>query len=157
MKKILAFAVLVVLLLDQWSKFAILTELAAAERLPMPLTDFFALVMVWNRGVSFGMLAGVDSDYSAYALVALAVVISGLLVKAALKAPLRGEVVAYGMIIGGALGNALDRIRFGAVADFLYFHWRDYGFPAFNVADSAICLGVGFLLLTLTKHSKLRA
>jgi signal peptidase II len=61
------------------------------------------------------------------------------------------------MIIGGALGNAIDRIRVGAVADFFYFHLGELGWPAFNIADSAICLGVAILLLRIFRNSKVRA
>ena len=154
MKTPLAFASLATFVLDQLSKYWGVEGLGMMHRPPIVVTEFFSFVMVWNHGVSFGMLSNPDSMLSAYLLVALALVISGLLLRAARQATLRLEVVAYGMIIGGAMGNALDRLRFGAVADFLYFHLGQWGWPAFNVADSAICIGVGLLLLTMFKNSK---
>jgi signal peptidase II len=67
----------------------------------------------------------------------------------ALKSERNLERIGYAMVVGGALGNAIDRLRFGAVADFFYAHIGDLGWPAFNVADIAICSGVGLLLLAL--------
>ncbi len=157
MKTPLATAALAIFFLDQLTKYWVVEGLGMMHRPPIVVTEFFSLVMVWNHGVSFGMFSNPDSMLSAYLLVGLALVISGLLLRAARQATLRLEVVAYGMIIGGAMGNALDRVRFGAVADFLYFHLGQWGYPAFNVADSAICIGVGLLLLTMFKNSKVTA
>lgn len=150
-------ALLLTLALDQLSKHWVVFGLGMIDRAPITLTDWFSIVMVWNRGVSFGMLSHSEQDWSAYALVALAVGISVLLVRAARKATARVEVVAYGMVVGGALGNAIDRIRFGAVADFIFVHWKEWGWPAFNIADAAICIGVGLLLLRLGRDSKVQA
>ena len=63
---------------------------------------------------------------------------------------------ALSLIIGGALGNLIDRVRFGGVIDFLYFHWQGYSFPAFNVADAAITIGVGFMILEEIKNVKFK-
>ena len=157
MKKPLAISILLTILLDQLSKYWIITGLGMPERPPIVLNDFFSIVMVWNHGVSFGMFSSPDSPYSAYLLIVLALIISGLLLHAARQSNNRLEVSAYGMIIGGALGNAIDRIRLGAVADFLLVHYNQLAWPAFNVADSAICVGVGFLLLHLFKNSRVRS
>lgn len=103
------------------------------------LTPFFDLQMVWNRGVSFGLLRA-DQDLARWALVALSFVISGVFVWWLRGAERKLTAVALGLVIGGALGNVIDRIRFGAVADFLDFNglW----FPwVFNVADAAITVG----------------
>ena len=131
-----------VILLDQLSKLAILTLLDHA----VAVTPFLNLVVVWNRGVSFGMFA------SAGALMpwllsglALAVVVALGFWLRRVEHPLAG--LALGLIIGGALGNVIDRIRFGAVVDFLDFHALGYHWPAFNVADSAICVGAALLLV----------
>ena len=148
---------LLTIALDQGSKYWLVTELGLAARPPIVLTDFFSLVMVWNHGVSFGMLSHAGSDWAPYLLIALALVISGIMARIALKTVSVWDRLAYGMIIGGALGNAIDRVRIGAVADFFYLHYGTLGWPAFNIADSAICIGVSILLITMLRNSKVAA
>lgn len=138
-------AIAVVMLLDQLSKWWVVEVLGLMHRPPLVVNEYFALVMVWNRGVSFGMLNH-QQALMPFVLVAVAIAISALLLRYALKATHRGERLAYGMVIGGALSNALDRMRVRAVADFLYVHYQQWGWPAFNVADAMICCGVGLLL-----------
>ena len=137
--------------LDQLTKWWLLEVFHIAERAPVRLTENFALVMAWNKGVSFSMLSH-SSEWMPYVLSALAVVISAVLVRLYLKTEHRLEHVGYAMVIGGALGNVVDRLRFGAVADFFYVHIGDLGWPAFNIADMAICCGVGLLLLSMLKY-----
>lgn len=144
---LLAFAVFA---LDQLSKYWLLEVVEISARAPIRVGEYFSLVMAWNRGVSFSMFAHSAAEMP-YLLVAMAVGVSALLVRLALKSPHRCERVGYALVIGGALGNALDRIRFGAVADFFYAHIGDLGWPAFNVADMGICCGVGLLLLSMLK------
>ena len=111
------------------------------------LTPFFDLQMVWNRGVSFGLLRA-DGDLARWGLVALSFVISGVFVWWLKDAQRRMTAVSLGLVIGGALGNVVDRIRFGAVADFLDFNglW----FPwVFNVADAAITVGAILLVIDM--------
>ena len=146
-------AVVVTFMLDQLSKYWLLNDVGLINGTPMVLTPWFSLVMVWNKGISFGMLSHSGQDLTAYLLTAVALVVSAILARLALKAE-RAERIAYGMIIGGAVGNAIDRVRTGAVADFFYAHLGDLGWPAFNVADSAICIGVFFLLLRSVRGSK---
>ena len=153
----LLLVALLTLALDQFSKYWLLYGLGLIGGEPIRLTDFFSLVMLWNHGVSFGMLSHAGSDWAPYFLIALAVGISAVMVRLALKSTIVWERIAYGMVIGGALGNALDRIRVGAVADFFYLHWGTLGWPAFNVADSAICIGVCILLITMLQNSKVAA
>jgi signal peptidase II len=133
---------LAILLVDQASKAIVLALLAE----PIRVTGFFNLVLVWNRGVSFGMLGGLGAS-APWLLIGLA-----LAVAVALTIWLWREArvltgLALGLVIGGALGNAIDRARFGAVVDFLDFHLSGYHWPAFNVADSAIVVGAGLLVL----------
>lgn len=156
-RKTFGLALLATLAADQLSKWWVVYGMGMIERPPVVVTEFFSLVMVWNKGVSFGMLSRSEHDWSAYALVVMALVISWLLYRAARKATLTLEIISYGMIIGGALGNAIDRVRVGAVADFLYFHLGELGWPAFNVADASICIGVGLLLLQMIKNPKVAA
>lgn len=110
------------------------------------LTPFFNLVMTWNRGVSFGIFNN-DGPWNALALSALSVaIVIGLLVWLG-KAQGRLISLALGAIIGGALGNVIDRVRWGAVADFLDVHAFGWHWPAFNLADSAITVGAILLIL----------
>jgi signal peptidase II len=111
------------------------------------LTPFFDLQMVWNRGVSFGLLRA-DEDLARWGLVVLSLVIAGVFGWWLKGAERRMSAVALGLVIGGALGNVIDRIRFGAVADFLDFNglW----FPwVFNVADAAITVGAIILAVDM--------
>lgn len=137
--------------LDQLSKWWLIHVLHVAQRAPLQLCENFALVMAWNKGVSFSMFAH-SAAWMPYVLVLMALVISGVLVRLCLKSAHRWERLGYAMVIGGALGNAIDRLRFGAVADFFYAHIGELGWPAFNVADMAICVGVGLLLFSMVKH-----
>ncbi|MEM9683195.1 MAG: signal peptidase II, partial [Pseudomonadota bacterium] len=102
-------------------------------------------VLVWNRGVSFGMF-GTDSPWGPVLLSALALIISACLVIWLRRVEERFLAAAIGFVLGGALGNVIDRLQYGAVADFLDFHAFGYHWPAFNVADSAITVGVVLLL-----------
>lgn len=140
----LALSALIVVL-DQVSKWWILDRLMMPPRV-IEVTSYFNLVMTWNRGVSFGLFNN-DSPYNALILSIVAMVIAGLLLIWLARA--RQPIMAYGLgsVIGGAVGNLIDRIRFGAVADFLDFHVWGYHWPAFNVADSAITIGVALLIV----------
>lgn len=137
---------LVVFVADQVSKWWLL------EIVQMPLvrfieiTPFFNLVMVWNRGVSFGLFAH-DHDVMPYVLSAIAVAVSVGLGVWLSRTRRMLPTVALGMIIGGAIGNVVDRLRFGAVADFFDVHVAGWHWPAFNVADSGITVGVALLLI----------
>jgi signal peptidase II len=139
------FVAFLILVLDQLTKAWILSHFQKKGKI-ISLTPFFDLVLVWNRGVSFGFLNSLSFDAS-YLLTGFAVIIS-LLLGIWLwrnKSPLL--CYGLGLILGGALGNALDRLRYSAVVDFLYFHVGKYSFPSFNIADSAITIGVMLILL----------
>ena len=141
---------LVVLVLD------LLTKHLALERLPPGrpvhvIDGVFSLTLVMNPGLAFGMLAGTPAGWrwlvallSIGALAVLAVVGLRML-------PTGGRLTpwALGLIFGGAVGNLIDRARFGAVVDFLDFYWRGYHWPAFNVADASISVGVALLALRM--------
>ena len=147
-----AIAALVVVL-DQLSKFWILDVLHLADRSPIRLLPVFQLTMVWNPGVSFGLLRA-DTPLGRWLLVIFALVIVIALAVWARRMTRPLLAVAVGLMLGGALGNNLiDRVRFGAVADFLDFHGLYFPW-VFNVADSAITIGVALLLLDSFLHSK---
>ena len=103
------------------------------------------LTMVWNYGVTFGLLRG-ENLATQLVLALAAAAIALFLLRWMARAETRWVAGALGAVIGGAVGNVIDRLRFGAVVDFLDFHWSVYHWPAFNVADSAITIGVLFLI-----------
>ncbi len=135
----------ITIFLDQLTKIWALAELWDPPRFH-EVTGFFNLVMVWNRGVSFGMFGGLG-EIGPWILSALATAIAIGLSVWLWRADTRLIGTALGLIIGGAIGNVIDRIRFGAVVDFLDVHAFGYHWPAFNIADSAITIGVGLLLI----------
>jgi signal peptidase II len=140
-------AAIAVLLLDQLSKAAIVgffTGRPLGER--EMVTPFFDIVLIYNRGMSFGLFnTGGGLNALLFSLVAAAIVAILIYWLNRVESPFLA--VAIGLIIGGAIGNVIDRIRFGAVVDFLDFHAGSWHWPAFNVADSAICIGVAVMLL----------
>ncbi|MCA8909583.1 MAG: signal peptidase II [Rhodospirillaceae bacterium] len=133
------------LLVDQATKLGVLALLTGHGGM-LELTGFFNLVVVWNRGVSFGMLSDFG-DSSAMILSGISLVVVVALLVWLRRVERIGVQLAIGAIMGGAIGNVVDRVRFGAVFDFLDFHVAQWHWPAFNVADSAIVLGVAYLLL----------
>lgn len=110
------------------------------------VTSFLNMVAVWNSGVSFGFLAG-HSEIMPYILAAFAVLISVGMAIWLTRARTGLLATGLGLVIGGAVGNIIDRLRFQAVIDFIDLHVAGYHWPAFNLADSAITIGVGLLLL----------
>jgi signal peptidase II len=109
------------------------------------VSRFFDLVLTCNPGVSFGLFNQTGVGSLIFSLVALAIIIVLAVWLGRVRATFLA--VAIGLIIGGAIGNVIDRLRFGAVIDFLDFHLASWHWPAFNLADSAICLGVAAMLL----------
>lgn len=133
-----------VALADQLVKWWAMETLMAAPQ-GIEVFSFFNLVLVWNRGVSFGMLGGAALPPWLLAAVAGAVAIAlGVWL---MRAEGRWLALGLGLIIGGAVGNIVDRLRFGAVADFLDFHIGAYHWPAFNLADASITVGIALLLI----------
>ncbi len=135
----------IILVLDQITKWWIVTEVMYPPRL-IPVFPSFNLVMGWNRGVSFGIFDS-SSPPNQWLLISLALIIVTVLLIWLKRAESRLISTALGMIIGGALGNVLDRIHYGAVADFLDFYIGNFHWPAFNVADAGITIGVIVLVL----------
>ena len=134
-----------VLAADQASKWFILEVLRLPEVRHIPLLALgpfgFDLTMVWNRGVTFGMLAG-DAPWTQAVLGAAALLIAAFLLRWMARAENRTTAMALGAVVGGAVGNVIDRLRFGAVVDFADAHAWGWHWYVFNVADAAIVLGV---------------
>lgn len=143
----LAFLVLV---LDQITKWWVLTDLMNPPRV-IEVLPFANLILVWNRGVSFGLF-NTQSDYGPWILAALALAVSAVLAIWLFRGPERMVGWGIGLILGGALGNVIDRLVHGAVVDFVDLHLGGAHWPAFNVADSAITVGAALLILDSLFH-----
>lgn len=166
-------AILAVILVDQYTKWLIIETTLRMDGKMLPFFDWFFtqnkisyfvmdrekfntvtlapfldLVMVWNQGISFGMLDS-NSPMMAITLIGISLMISLMLLVWLALSHSKLHSFAISLIVGGAIGNVIDRVRFGAVADFLDFHWRDAHWPAFNVADSAIVFGAFLLTASL--------
>ena len=140
----------IVLAADQASKWWVLNVLDLPELHQVVLLPVLNLTMVWNTGVTFGLLNGLGAGgHVLLAGIALAVVVAlGFWLR---RAESKLTAVAIGTIAGGAIGNVIDRVRFGAVVDFIHAHidtpWGDFSWYVFNVADAAIVCGVAALIL----------
>ena len=133
----------VVIALDQLTKFLILQNVNA---LPFKVFPFFNLVLAWNRGISFGLFNH-HTPWVFWVLTGLAIVIVlGIFIHMLFQTHTQ-KIIYLSMIMGGAIGNIVDRFWHGAVVDFLDFHLYNYHWPAFNVADSSIVIGVFLLML----------
>lgn len=149
-----------IVVLDQLTKHLILLIFGkdACVEVSQRVTAFFDLVSTCNRGMSFGLFntgQGLSAPLFSLAVAGMVVVLMVWLSRA------QTDLLAYaiGLIIGGAVGNLIDRVRLGGVIDFLYFHLGSWYWPAFNVADSAICIGVAIMLFDglLTRRRDLQA
>ncbi len=138
------FLAILVLLLDQVSKLAILEWVKPAAA-GIPITGFLAIVLVWNRGMSFGLLNLADA-WVPWILGAISIAVAIALVWWLTRARRWLVIAGLGLVLGGAIGNLVDRLLYGAVVDFVLLHVGRWHWPAFNVADSAITLGVIALL-----------
>ncbi len=155
-----------IILADQFSKWFVMEKfLAPAANYPsytliewytqrpepLPFTEievwpFFNLVMVWNKGISFGLFND-TSVWGSLILITISLLITALFTLWLIRSHLHTQNIALALVIGGALGNVIDRFRFGAVIDFLDFHIAGHHWPAFNISDSCIVIGVLLLIL----------
>jgi signal peptidase II len=154
---------ILVVLADQLSKWVVVTKFLAvqppldfvqwlgqkqeqAEYIWVKITSFLNIVMVWNPGVSFGLLQ-TNQNIVFYGLIAVALLVSGGFLVWLWREPKAVRGVTVGLIVGGAIGNIWDRLRFNAVIDFIDIHAGTHHWPAFNIADSAITISVVILLI----------
>jgi signal peptidase II len=142
-------AAVVTLIADQASKLWLLNVFDIAHRGTVRVTPFFDLVLAWNIGISFGWLQN-DSQMAQLSLMAIKAIAVVLLAIWMVRSHTVLATLALGMIIGGAIGNAIDRLAYGAVVDFALFHievsGQTYNWYVFNIADVAIVVGVAALL-----------
>lgn len=131
------------LIADQASKWALLEVVGLRENPhDIRILPIFDIVLWWNHGTSFSLLR--TGNPYIFAILSLVIIVFLVLWLSRMVNPVLAA--AIGAVIGGALGNVVDRLRFGAVADFFYAHLGDYGWPAFNIADSLIVVGIGVLV-----------
>lgn len=138
------------IVLDQWTKQLVLQKFQWGESVSV-IESFFALTYVRNTGAAFGFMQNAPSYFRDPFFIVVPVVALFIIFFVFLR--LKKEQVytatALSLILGGAIGNLIDRVRFGYVVDFLDFHWKEvYHWPAFNVADSCIVVGVSFLFIS---------
>ena len=140
-----------VIALDQLTKYSIVDHFRLGETLPI-ITGFFNLTYVQNKGAAFGLLSQAHPSFRVPFFIIVPLIALLTIVYVFRKIPDNDAKlsVALSLVISGAIGNLIDRLTLGYVVDFLDFHWQwGYHFPAFNVADSAICIGVGLIMLDL--------
>ena len=144
-----------VIVADQATKTLVLGRFALGERLE--LASFLNLVLVYNKGAAFSFLSDA-AGWQTPLLVLFALAAAGIVTVLIVKKPQEKLLCAgLALILGGALGNLIDRLRFGQVVDFIDFHLRGYHWPAFNVADSAITIGAALLIIEGFVHHEGRA
>ena len=157
MKKYGSFTIIVLLIVltDQATKYWVDTSMALHQSIPV-LEGFFSLTYVRNPGAAFGFLADTSPIFRYFFFITVNLVAMGLILAYIRKAPAEesGMIKALSLIMAGAAGNLIDRIRFGEVIDFLDVYIGSFHWPAFNVADSAISIGACLLIIRLFKKDK---
>ncbi len=142
---------LIVVLLDQFTKVWVRESFIYGGEPQAVIPGFFNLVYVRNPGAAWGMLGG---QQVILILLSIGVLLMLLFFHRRVLNPTLDHRIALGLMIGGILGNLIDRIKFGWVTDFLDFHIGTHHWPSFNVADSAICIAVGLYLLSALWHTR---
>lgn len=148
---ILFFLTTGIILSDQYTKALVVEKFRLGETLPI-ISDLFNLTYIQNKGAAFGLMAQANPAIRVPFFIIVPLVALGSIGYVFRKIPDRDIklAIALSLVIGGAIGNLIDRLQLGYVVDFLDFHWKwAYHFPAFNVADSAICVGVGVIILDI--------
>jgi len=145
----------VVVLLDQVTKAAILKQFVLHESRPV-IDGFFNLVYVMNPGAAFGFLAGASETFRYLFFIGITVLVMGLIIYYIVKSDSKNiiNIISFAMIFGGAVGNLIDRIRFGSVVDFLDVYIGTAHWPAFNVADSSITIGAVLMIWGMITQRK---
>ena len=151
---IMSFTAFVVLVADQITKYLVVASMPVNSA--HPLASFFSLVHVRNRGAAFGILNDPDIVWQKYFFLGVTAAALGFMFVLAKTTRPSEKVVfwALGLISGGAIGNAIDRLLYGEVVDFLDFYLGDLHWPAFNIADIAICVGAGLMVLSILFQPK---
>ena len=147
-----------ILLLDQWTKSLIVQKLSLYQRVEV-IQGFFNIVHVRNTGGAFGIFGGEKGGLGSILFVVVSLLAIGSIVYLFIKIKENEKTLAlsFSLVLSGAIGNLIDRLRYGEVIDFLDFYLSSTHWPAFNVADSAICIGIGLLALELLIRDRKRS
>lgn len=147
-----------VLVLDQWTKSMIVQQLPLHQRVEV-ISGFFNIIHVRNTGGAFGIFGGEKGGLGSVLFVVVSLFAIGVIIYLFMRTREDEKTLAlsFSLILSGAMGNLIDRLRYGEVIDFLDFHLSTYHWPAFNVADSAICIGIGLLALELLRRDRKRS
>lgn len=141
---------LFILILDQWTKYLVQRKLPLYQSVEV-IKGFFNLVHVRNKGGAFGILGGVRGEPFSSLFIIISLVAIGVILYFFIKVKEKEKslIFSLSLVLGGAIGNLIDRLVYGEVVDFLDFHLFSYHWPAFNIADSAITLGIGLMAFKL--------
>ena len=153
--KILSFVSIVVLLLDQATKIFIDRTMEIHSSITV-VKNFFNITYIRNKGAAFGFLAETSFRLPFFILISLIALVVIFALYRKLRPEQKLSAVSLSLIFAGAMGNLIDRVRLGEVIDFIYVHWYEHYWPAFNVADSAICVGVFLLALDMLQDERSR-
>ncbi len=137
-----------VMFLDQLTKYVVVQRFKLHESVRV-IPGFFDLTYVRNPGAAFGFLAGAPGVWRSIFFITVSIVALAVIIALVRQTRDRLPLVAFSLIAGGAVGNLIDRVRFGEVVDFIDWYYRTYHWPTFNIADSAITLGVGLLAIEM--------
>jgi signal peptidase II len=153
-KFVIFLAILVAgVFLDQITKYLVVRELNIGDQIPV-IQGFFNIVLTYNRGAAFGIFANMSIEFAWVFFILSSSLVMGVVAYLWWGTPADHDLatVGYSLIFSGAVGNLIDRVRLGEVVDFLDFHIKDFHWPAFNVADSLVCIGAGLLLWYIFKE-----
>lgn len=142
-----------ILFLDQFTKYVVVRRFRLHESVRV-IPGFFDLTYVRNPGAAFGFLAGSPGVWRSIFFITVSIVALTVIVALVRTAHDRLPLLAFALIGGGAVGNLIDRVRFGEVVDFIDWYYRTYHWPTFNIADSAITIGVGLLAIDMLLPKK---
>lgn len=142
--------IIAILISDQITKLAVQRYMALYESKKV-IKGFFNITYVLNKGAAFGILSNLNPSIRKTFFIITSLAAIGLIIYLLSETNKKNRLLraSYGMILAGATGNLIDRILMGEVRDFLDFFWKSYHWPAFNIADSSICIGTGILIISI--------
>lgn len=150
---LLAAVALPVIILDQITKLLIVRKLGMNDAITV-IDNFFDIVHARNQGAAFGILRDSSIRLPFLISVSLVAVVVVFILYRKLRPDQKLAAASLALVLAGAVGNLIDRARLGEVIDFLSVHWYQHAWPAFNVADSAICIGVGLMAIDMYREEK---